>query len=289
METNEGSDAAGAAKADDAGTGSEHGSPAEPEKAVEATDAAPPEKPAEPAGAAAGDEAKASATPEAAEKPSAQQMPAFPERPAKKSSSAAGYVALGILLAGVLGMILVLRRTDAPRGQQEHRRGRQGQGHGRVDATPWKVGTKVPVVVTVLPDDTDNLECISKQELNGKHCAYEAKGTAWSKGDSDDKTLLRPYATTGRRRLVASGFWSQIPKPLPEKRFLARCTFDIQGKISELSVHFKKAADFHDVKDWFAGELTDCTVITPGQHGAKGKASAAASAKAAPPAEPKKE
>src|SRR5262249_23022124 len=133
------------------------------------------------------------------------------------------------------------------------------------DATPWKVGMKAPVVVTVLPDDKDNLECISKDEVDGKHCALEAKDTPWSKGDStDDKTLLRPYATTGKRRLIAAGFWSQMKEPYPEKRFNAKCTFVIEGKLEKPQVRFRKTMEFKEAKEaWFAGTLTDCQIVGP--------------------------
>ncbi len=138
----------------------------------------------------------------------------------------------------------------------------------------------MPVTITVLREDTENLICAAKDEIEGQHCAFENKDTPWSKDDGkDDKVVLRPYATTGQRRLIAAGLWSQLPDPLPEKRFAVKCTFAIQGKLEHPWVKFRKTMEFKEVKEaWFAGALTDCTIAPEGGAAASAHPSAGASA-----------
>jgi hypothetical protein len=166
-----------------------------------------------------------------------------------------GILALVVIVGGVLVSIVFMRKPEATTPSSKA---------APEPASDWAVGEKVDVTITLLPTDAEHLECASPTEVAKRHCAFESKETAWSKGPvDDDKTLLRPYATTGRKRLIAAGLWSEpaLKGTLPTKRFAVNCTFQIEGKLEKPAVRFKKGTPFKDVKDaWFTGLLSDCSM-----------------------------
>lgn len=128
---------------------------------------------------------------------------------------------------------------------------------------PWKVGEKVEVRLTVLPTDAENLACASEQEIAGKHCAFKTTTTPRDDASTDDKILLKPYATTGKERLIAAGLWSDpgLRGKLPAQRFTVQCTFSIEGSIKAPGVRWGKTSPWRDMKnDWFAGTLSGCEI-----------------------------
>jgi hypothetical protein len=276
METKEtGEEAPKAAEAPPEAAKSGEASPAEGTTKPADDEAA---KPAEaPAGASA--EAPANAGPALAQ---AEPLAPVPN----PRGTYAGVAALVILLGGVLGTILIARHNEAAHNKAPTQQKKKGP---KKDTTPWNVGDKMPVVITVVGEDTENLVCAAKEEIGGKHCAFENKDTPWSKDDStDDKILLRPFATTGQRRLIAAGFWSQLPTPLPTQRFSVKCTFAIEGKLDHPWVKFKKTMEFKEVKEaWFGGTLTDCSIVNQPGAGGSAHPSAEPAASAAPSAAPK--
>src|SRR5262249_51403800 len=153
--------------------------------------------------------------------------------------------ALVIIIGGVLAVIMVVRRNEATQGQEKGHQGRRNERKSGPKEPPWQIGQKVPVNITVIAEDNENLECAYPSDDKGKHCAYESKDTVWSKGDNkDDKTLLRPYSTTSRQKLLAAGLWSQLTPPFPTKRFTVKCTFEIDAKLEKPLVRFSKGRDF---------------------------------------------
>ncbi|HEY4121559.1 MAG TPA: hypothetical protein VGM56_27025 [Byssovorax sp.] len=254
-----------------------------------------------------GDATEAAAAEDAAEKEVEEAAAPPPKRtkkaaakidePASTRGTVAGVIALVILLGGILGAVFLMRRNDDARAKQVAAQQRR-RGPGKQREPAWTIGQKVPVSLTVLADDAENLECVSPTEIDGMHCAWEAKGKPWSgpagaasaapaasahaaasaaasaapaaSGEpsaaepTDDAKLLRPYSTTARQKLIAGGLWSQLKAPLPSKRFTVKCTFEVLGKIDKPSVRFAKGREFHDVKEgWFAGRVTDCTIVPP--------------------------
>ncbi|MGK3995211.1 hypothetical protein [Sorangium sp. So ce1024] len=130
----------------------------------------------------------------------------------------------------------------------------------------WKPGDKAQVEVTLVATDIKDLACWSADEINGRHCAFESPTKGWSKGDADDKKLLRPYTTTDRVQFLAAGLWSEpaLTGKLPSARFAVKCTYAVEGKIKRPGIRWSSEGAWLDrTDDWYTGLLSDCKLITP--------------------------
>ncbi|XXX80593.1 hypothetical protein WMF30_17710 [Sorangium sp. So ce134] len=130
----------------------------------------------------------------------------------------------------------------------------------------WKPGDKAQVEVTLVSSDIKDLACWSSDEVNGRHCAFESPTKGWSKGDADDKKLLRPYTTTDRVQFLAAGLWSEpaLTGKLPSARFAVKCTYTVEGKMKRPGIRWTSEGAWLDrTEDWYAGLLSDCKLINP--------------------------
>src|SRR5215212_2194576 len=115
-------------------------------------------------------------------------------------------VAAAALLAAILLFIQARRRPKA--------------------ATDWETGDVVDVEITLVSSDSRNLACAAKDQVSGRHCAFETSTKPWPpEGTGDDKTLLKPYTTTNRVSVLAAGLWSDpaLQGKLPTARFSVKC------------------------------------------------------------------
>ncbi|XYI01364.1 hypothetical protein ACMHYB_17075 [Sorangium sp. So ce1128] len=130
----------------------------------------------------------------------------------------------------------------------------------------WKTGDKAQVEVTLVSTDIKDLACWSAEEINGRHCAFESPSKGWSKGDADDKKLLRPYTTTDRVQFLAAGLWSEpvLTGKLPSARFAVKCTYTVEGRMKRPGIRWSSEGAWLDrTDDWYTGLLSDCKLITP--------------------------
>lgn len=213
---------------------------------------------------AAGDRAKAPATSASAPKP-ARPEPLASGAPtasaaAPKEGASAGPIIAVLIVGGLLTAVGVMR-CGAPGDEAAEAPAREAAPKR---SQTWAVGERIDVDITVLPNDAENLACASTQEVAGRHCGFESPTTVWSKGgDASADALLRPYATTGRARLLAGGLWTSpaIAAQKGTKRFVARCRYTIEGKVQAPQVRWAKDGPWREMKgEWFTGHLADCTV-----------------------------
>ena len=138
-------------------------------------------------------------------------------------------------------------------------------GTGAAANPKWKDGQKVDVEITLVADDIKKLACWSPQELNGRHCAFEAPTKGWPTGDADDAKLLRPYTTTDGAQLLAAGVWSQpamTAGKLPSARFAIKCGFTVEGKLKRPGIRWSSEGAWLDrTDDLYAGVVSDCKLI----------------------------
>ncbi|WP_437562002.1 hypothetical protein [Sorangium sp. So ce542] len=130
----------------------------------------------------------------------------------------------------------------------------------------WKPGDKAQVEVTLVASDIKDLACWSADEISGRHCAFESPTKGWSKGDADDKKLLRPYTTTDRVQFLAAGLWSEpaLTSKLPSARFAVKCTYTVEGKMKKPGIRWSSEGAWLDrSEDWYTGLLSDCKLINP--------------------------
>ena len=137
-------------------------------------------------------------------------------------------------------------------------------GGGGAPKPKWKTGETVDVELTLVHTDRQNLACAMKDELKGRHCAFEAQNKRSSKSGDPTKNdkLLQPYTTTNGMQLMASGLWMQpsMVKDLPKSRFSVKCKFVVEGKSKAGYVRWKPGEGWHPGTGWFVGELKDCSL-----------------------------
>ncbi|MFT3769706.1 MAG: hypothetical protein QM820_30075 [Minicystis sp.] len=129
----------------------------------------------------------------------------------------------------------------------------------------WKVGDVADVEITLVKNDRQDLACASADEINGKHCGFEANNKPWSKGDNaDDKKLLKPYTTTDRVQFAAAGVWSEPAlsgDKLPATRFSVKCKYKVEGMLKAMSVRWESTGQWFAGNDWYAGSVSDCKIV----------------------------
>lgn len=139
----------------------------------------------------------------------------------------------------------------------------QERGGGAAKGPSWKVGQTVDLEVTLVASDKRELSCASTEEINGRHCAFEAPSKAWSKDTSqDDKKTLRPYTSTDNVQFVAAGLWSEpaLANNLPASRFSVKCKYTVEGKLKAPTFHWESGWEGQPRGEMFAGILSGCTL-----------------------------
>jgi hypothetical protein len=141
-------------------------------------------------------------------------------------------------------------------------------GREESSAPKWTVGQTIELDITLVPSDGGNLACAAAEEVAGKHCAFEAAGKPWSKGDTkDDKTLLRPYMTTNNLPFFAAGLWtnpalSASALPKDDARFTAHCKYTVEGSIKKAQVRWRPDGQWLDWNEpRHTGSISDCKLL----------------------------
>lgn len=170
--------------------------------------------------------------------------------PARQGSSLGKSMILFlVIILGIGGLIALLGREDAPAGPNKPK---------------WSTGQTVDVEITLVKTDRNDLACGSPTVIGGKHCAFEAQGKPFSKPDTDDKIVLKPYTTTDRIQFTAAGLWSEplmAPDKVPPSRFSVKCKYKVEGTIKAPGVRWNETGPWHASTDeWFAGTVSDCKI-----------------------------
>lgn len=221
---------------------------------AEAEGRATKEKPESAASASA---AEAKPAPKAPLKtpPKPAAPPPADSAPLKPAEIAGIFAVLGVL---GLGLYFLLRSPSTPQDAKKP---------PPVAADKdWAVGKTVDVELTLLPNDKDNVACASPNAVNGKHCEWETQDKKWSKPDdpADPNKILKPYATTGSARLIASGMWNDtaFTSNLPTGRFRAQCKYAIEGKLGQPEIRWNPAGPWRSQRgEWWVGALSGCKVL----------------------------
>ena len=140
----------------------------------------------------------------------------------------------------------------------------QERGGGGPKGPTWKVGDTVNLEITTTANDKRELSCASSEEINGRHCGFEAPSKAWSKDTSlDDKKTFRPYTSTDNVQFVAAGLWSEpaLSGNLPASRFTAKCKYTVEGKLKAPTFHWETGWEGQPRGEMFAGILSGCTIV----------------------------
>ena len=141
----------------------------------------------------------------------------------------------------------------------------QERGGGGPKGPGWKVGQTVDIEITLVANDKRELSCASSEEVNGRHCAFEAPNKPWSKDPSqDDKKTFRPYTSIDNMQFVAAGLWSEpsLATNLPAARFSVKCKYTVEGKLNAPTFHWESGWEGQPRGEMFAGVVSGC-IVTP--------------------------
>ena len=135
--------------------------------------------------------------------------------------------------------------------------------------TEWEAGDVVDVEITLVSSDARNLACAAKDQVGGRHCAFETSSKPWSADSAaaDDKTVLKPYTTTNRVSVTAAGLWSEpaLQGKLPTARFSVKCKYKVEGKLKNPSIRWTPTGPWIEQdKDWPSGIVSECTILGDG-------------------------
>lgn len=204
-----------------------------------------------------GDEAKAAPKPAAvkvapAKKPGATGAKGVKRVPPPRGGSSLGKsMLLFVVIVGGLGAAFALLGQETPQPS---------------NAPKWAPGQQVDVEVTLVASDQKDLSCAAPEEINGRHCAFEAQNKPWSKGDNnDDKKLLKPYTTVDRVQFLAAGLWSDpgmAANKLPGTRFSVKCKYTVEGKVKNSAVRWNETGQWYPRNDeLYTGSLSGCKLM----------------------------
>lgn len=145
----------------------------------------------------------------------------------------------------------------------------------RASTPKLEPGMTIDVAITLVATDAKALACASTEVVAGRHCAFEAKGTPWSRAEDrpDAEAVLAPYKTTDDQLLLIPGLFAQ--PALQERlrydppvvgmehlRFVAHCKLAVEGKMSKLEARWAMPpkGEWFPLTNAWTGTVSDCKV-----------------------------
>jgi hypothetical protein len=131
-------------------------------------------------------------------------------------------------------------------------------------------GALIPVVITVVADDVQNLDCAGSSSsfpFGNETCAFEREGQPLVNGHP-----LRPFVTVGSELVLLSGVFEEghVNAWLREavtRGSATRVTLSCRGRFlgisGEVSVRFLRTATWRQVRNVSAIQIQDCQVDGP--------------------------
>lgn len=174
-----------------------------------------------------------------------------------------------VLLAIVLGLLganlVVLTSASAPPSRKASR------------PPSYSIGQELEAAITLVSTDAKALACASKEEIDGRHCAFEGlnPATPWTKPLSqelsEEERVLAPYKTTNDVMFLIPGLFSEpalverlkVDPPIfgiEHTRFNAHCRLKVVGKAAKLDVRWAPNGPWHPATNVFVATASGCTV-----------------------------
>lgn len=158
------------------------------------------------------------------------------------------FIGLGIGAIVIVGAALAMQRTPG---------------------APGSVSGEVAADITLLTSDRADVDCAAAAGVDPYHCGFTDENLAW-KGDEQNK--LKPFYTTDRHLYLVPGLFLQPAlqerykaeppeKPRDQlKRFTAKCTLKIVGKVSGVRVRWLATGAWSNPEDVEVATPSNCKV-----------------------------
>jgi len=130
-------------------------------------------------------------------------------------------------------------------------------------ADGWYAGGTRSIEITLVREDTNNLDCASDVVVEGLHCAYRADQQPFEPGGTNELVRLRPYNTVDQVVFLGAGLWSSpgLSGPLPSERFTVTCNFRMVSTIKSVAMRWAAGGAFTPGKNALpVGVLSDCVI-----------------------------
>ena len=143
-------------------------------------------------------------------------------------------------------------------------------GRTRTPTRNLAAGKSIPVSLTLVTADANDLACASSDEVAGARCAFDKDGKPWDGAGA--KPTLAPYMTVDNVLFLIPDLWNEPalakkladdPPNIPrdrQKRFTANCKLTAAEKASSFYVRWMPTADWQHNGEAWVGRLSDCTI-----------------------------
>jgi hypothetical protein len=129
-------------------------------------------------------------------------------------------------------------------------------------AEGWYAGGVRTVEITLVREDSANLDCASDITLGDLHCGYRTSQQPFDAA-TPDPVRLRPYNTADNVLFLGAGLWSSpgLAGPLPAERFTVTCNYRMVSTLKSVALRWAQGGTFAAVKNAVpAGVLSDCVI-----------------------------
>jgi hypothetical protein len=148
-------------------------------------------------------------------------------------------------------------------------------------AAEWKVGSTLPVSVTLITADYSKLYCLGTESFKGYHCGYEDQRKPWPPRpgaplDDNKRDILQPYRTAANELILVGGLWADphVAQRLHEEpphsrnqdrlaRFVAHCQLEFIGVMKDSKVRWAPGAPWLDPDGAHIGPAGGIPVAIP--------------------------
>lgn len=146
-------------------------------------------------------------------------------------------------------------------------------------APTYSVGQELDVAITLVSTDVVAISCASQEEVDGRHCAFEATQpeTKWSKPVTTElppeEGILVPYKTTDDVMFLVPGLFQQpalverlkTDPPVfgvEHERFNVSCRMKVVGKVGKLDVRWAPNGKWHPATNVPVGTVSNCKITS---------------------------
>jgi hypothetical protein len=127
------------------------------------------------------------------------------------------------------------------------------------------IGDSIPILITVIPEDSSKLDCASDMNFDTARCNYDQK-----RGLQSAQNPLRPYITDRRELWVLTGVFEdprvgrwhrRAVRTGNNARVTISCQAEILGTAKSIALRWQTDADWDIKREVPIARVRDCRVV----------------------------
>ncbi|WP_373045185.1 hypothetical protein [Vulgatibacter sp.] len=143
-------------------------------------------------------------------------------------------------------------------------------GKTRTPTRQIAAGKKIPVSITLVTADANDLACAGNDEVGGARCAFDEDGKPWA--DAGEKPVLAPYMTVDNVLFLIPDLWKEpaLAKKLAAdppsidrerlRRFTAKCELEAVEKAKSFYVRWVPTMEWQHNREAWVGRIAGCSI-----------------------------